>query len=164
MSRRVRHANDRGAVLPGALLGIGLGGFADGIVLHQLLQWHHMVSSQSCCPPSTLTGLQENTLADGIFHAGTWLITLVGSIVALRAWRTNRLAPSWQVHAGALILGWGIFNALDTFNHVLGFHHIRDDIGGPIGWDIGFFVFALALIAAGYALIRRAPATGRAPA
>jgi uncharacterized membrane protein len=23
-------------------LGIGLGGFVDGIVLHQILQWHHM--------------------------------------------------------------------------------------------------------------------------
>jgi uncharacterized membrane protein len=26
------------------LLGIGLGGFFDGIVLHQILQWHHMLS------------------------------------------------------------------------------------------------------------------------
>ena len=26
------------------LYGIGLGGFVDGIVLHQVLQWHHMVS------------------------------------------------------------------------------------------------------------------------
>ena len=29
----------------GFLLGLGLGGFFDGIVLHQLLQWHHMASS-----------------------------------------------------------------------------------------------------------------------
>jgi len=76
----------------------------------------------------------------------------------------GELAPSWQVHTGALIVGWGTFNLLDTLNHVLGFHHVRDDIGGPIAWDIGFFVFALALIAAGYALMRRAPATGRPPA
>lgn len=158
------NADGPGAILPGVLLGIGLGGFVDGIVLHQLLQWHHMVSSQSCCSPSTLTGLEENTLADGIFHTVTWVITVVGSIVAVRAWRDRELAPSWQVHAGALILGWGIFNVLDTLNHILGFHHIRDDIGGPIGWDIGFFVFGLALIAGGYALMRRAPATGRAPA
>ena len=26
-------------------LGLGLGGFFDGIVLHQILQWHHMLSS-----------------------------------------------------------------------------------------------------------------------
>ncbi|MCK1539441.1 DUF2243 domain-containing protein, partial [Bradyrhizobium sp. 176] len=28
----------------GVLLGLGLGGFFDGIVFHQLLQWHHMLS------------------------------------------------------------------------------------------------------------------------
>jgi hypothetical protein len=28
----------------GLLYGLGLGGFVDGIVLHQILQWHHMVS------------------------------------------------------------------------------------------------------------------------
>ena len=28
---------------PGVVLGIGLGGFVDGIVLHQILRWHHMV-------------------------------------------------------------------------------------------------------------------------
>jgi len=28
----------------GILLGIGLGGFVDGIVLHQILQWHHMLT------------------------------------------------------------------------------------------------------------------------
>jgi uncharacterized membrane protein len=30
---------------PGVWLGIGLGGFVDGIVLHQILQWHHMLTS-----------------------------------------------------------------------------------------------------------------------
>jgi uncharacterized membrane protein len=25
-------------------MGLGLGGFLDGIVLHQVLQWHHMLT------------------------------------------------------------------------------------------------------------------------
>ena len=29
----------------GIFLGLGLGGFFDGIVLHQILQWHHMATS-----------------------------------------------------------------------------------------------------------------------
>ncbi len=33
----------RQGLLPGLLVGLGLGGFFDGIVLHQLLQWHHML-------------------------------------------------------------------------------------------------------------------------
>ena len=31
--------------LPGIVIGVGLGGFVDGILLHQILQWHHMLSS-----------------------------------------------------------------------------------------------------------------------
>lgn len=41
-----------GLKVPGVLLGVGLGGFVDGILLHQILQWHHMVSN--VVPPTTL--------------------------------------------------------------------------------------------------------------
>ena len=152
------------AIRAGLLLGIGLGGFLDGIVLHQILQWHHMVSDEGCYPTSSVAGLEDNTLADGIFHAVTWLVTLVGSLAAVRAWRAGELAPPWRAHVGALLAGWGIFNLLDSVNHfVTGLHHIRDDLGGPLGWDLGFLVFALALLAAGAALMRasvRAPRAG----
>ena len=137
------------------LLGIGLGGFVDGIVMHQILQWHHMVSAEVTA--TSVAGLEDNTLADGIFHAVTWTVTLIGSLAALRAWRRGELAPPWRVHAGALLAGWGIFNLVDSANHfVLGLHHIRDDLGGPVGWDVGFLVFALALIGVGAALARPA--------
>ena len=29
----------------GGLFGLGLGGFFDDIVMHQVLQWHHMLST-----------------------------------------------------------------------------------------------------------------------
>ncbi len=50
----------------GILLGLGLGGFFDGIVLHQILQWHHMATS-SGYPADTLENLQLNTTLDGLF-------------------------------------------------------------------------------------------------
>src|SRR5688500_5971320 len=31
--------------------GVGVGGFVDGILLHQILQWHHMVSDVDDFPP-----------------------------------------------------------------------------------------------------------------
>ena len=31
--------------MPGILLGVGLGGFVDGMMLHQILQWHHTLTS-----------------------------------------------------------------------------------------------------------------------
>ena len=145
---------------PGILLGIGLGGFLDGIVMHQILQWHHMVSDEVTA--NSLAGLEDNTLADGIFHAVTWTITVIGTLVAVRAWRAGELAPPWRGHVGALLAGWGIFNLLDSANHfILGLHHIRDDLGGPRGWDVGFLVLALALIAAGAAMTRSSPGPRR---
>ncbi|HEX2095856.1 MAG TPA: DUF2243 domain-containing protein [Solirubrobacterales bacterium] len=147
----------RPSLAPGIVLGIGFGGFLDGIVLHQLLQWHHMVSAEGCCPANSLAGLEDNTTADGVFHAVTWLVALVGSLLTVRAWRDGRLAPPWLAHAGALLVGWGIFNLLDSLNHfVLGLHHVRDDLGGPLGWDLGFLAFALVLIGVGQAIARAA--------
>jgi uncharacterized membrane protein len=57
---------------PGVWLGIGLGGIVDGIVLHQILQWRHMVTSAGY-PPDSLPNLVVNTLFDGLFHATTWM-------------------------------------------------------------------------------------------
>jgi uncharacterized membrane protein len=141
------------SIRPGILLGIGLGGFVDGIVLHQILQWHHMVSDDVTV--RSVAGLEDNTLADGIFHAVTWTITFIGSLVAVKAWRNGEIAPPWRIHFGALLAGWGIFNLIDSANHfILGLHHIRDDLGGPVGWDIGFLVLALAQIAVGLGMTR----------
>src|SRR5690606_37523465 len=71
--------------LPGIVLGIGLGGFVDGILLHQLLQWHHMLTSTGTdnigldpYPADTVHGLEINTLWDGLFHTFTWLAVLFG--------------------------------------------------------------------------------------
>jgi uncharacterized membrane protein len=140
------------------VLGLGLGGFIDGIVLHQILQWHHMLSAEGCCPTDTVAGLQDNTLADGLFHATTLIAVFAGSILAVDAWKSGRLSPPWSFHFGGLIAGWGIFNLLDgVINHfLLAVHHVRDDLGGPVGWDLGFLAFGGILIAAGWALIGRA--------
>jgi uncharacterized membrane protein len=151
----------RRALLPSTLIGIGLGGFLDGIVLHQILQWHHIVSSEGCCSTGTLAGIEDNTLADGIFHATTWLVTLIGTLAAVRAWRRGDVAPPWGAHFGCLLVGWGFFNVIDSANHfLLDLHHIRDDLGGPVGWDIGFLALAFVLIALGWAIVRASPAAG----
>ena len=40
-------------------------------------------------------------------------------------------------------------------HHLLGFHHVRDNLGGPLGWDLGFLAFGVLLVFAGWALTRR---------
>ena len=142
--------------LPGLLYGVGLGGFVDGIVLHQMVQWHHMVSDTEEHPVTTLAGLEVNTLADGFFHLVTWLFVLAASLVTLRLWQQGRLAPSFTFHVGGLLVGWGLFNLVEgTIDHlVLGIHHVRDDLGGPLSWDIGFLVLGALLVGAGMLLQR----------
>jgi uncharacterized membrane protein len=135
---------------------VGLGGFIDGIVAHQILQWHHMLTSTSDHPMTTVAGLEANTLADGLFHAATWIFVLVGSTLMLRAWQHGRLAPPWRAQAGLLLAGWGAFNLVEGLidHQLLGVHHLRDDLGGPIAWDMGFLAFGAILIGAGWMLAR----------
>lgn len=142
---------------PSLLLGLGLGGFVDGIVLHQILQWHHMVSDVDGTPMTTLPGLEANTVADGFFHLATLALTVVGTVLALVAWRQDRIAPSWSFHSGLVLAGWGIFNVVEGLvdHQILGVHHVRDDLGAPLSWDIGFLVVGVLLVAGGWAVYRR---------
>ena len=141
----------------GLLMGIGLGGFVDGIVLHQILQWHHMVSAVDGTPPTTLAGLEVNTLADGFFHLATWACVVAASIASIAAWRQGRLAPSYSFHFGLVLVGWGIFNLVEGLidHQLLGVHHVRDDLGAPLSWDLGFLASGVLLIAGGRLLHRR---------
>jgi len=140
----------------GLLYGIGFGGFVDGIVLHQILQWHHMVSDVAAYPTTTLAGLEANTFADGFFHVATWVFLLAASVLAVSAWQRGRLAPNWRFHFGLVAAGWGIFNLVEGLvNHqILGVHHLRDDLGAPLSWDIGFLVFGVVLVAGGWVVHR----------
>lgn len=129
----------------------------DGIVLHQILQWHHMVSHVAEYPVTTVAGLEVNTFGDGLFHVATWFLVLAGSISAIAAWRQGRLAPNWSFHFGLVLTGWGIFNLVEGLidHQLLGVHHVRDDLGAPLGWDLAFLVFGVVLVAGGWLLHKR---------
>jgi uncharacterized membrane protein len=148
--------------VPGLLLGIGFGGFVDGIVLHQILQWHHMLSSTPRFPPTTLEGLEANTVADGLFHLATWLVLFAGVGALWAVLRRGPVRPpSWRLLVGSLLAGWGIFNLVEGVidHHLLGVHHVRT---GPdqLAWDLGFLVLGAVLLAAG-TLLARTPAAQR---
>ena len=139
---------------PAVLLGIGLGGFVDGIVLHQILQWHHMLTSTDGNPATTVAGLEANTLADGFFHLAAWIATLAGTTLAVRAWQRGELAPPWRAHVGLMLAGWGVFNVVEGLvdHQILGVHHVRDDLGAPLSWDLGFLASGVLLVVVGWAL------------
>ena len=144
--------------VPGLLMGLGIGGLIDGIVLHQILQWHHMISDTRGNPVTTVEGLEANTLADGLFHVATMVLMVLGIVGLIAAWRQGRPAPSGAFQLGLIVTGWGVFNIVEgAVDHlILGVHHVRDDLGGPLSWDLGFLAFGVLLVAAGTYLIRSA--------
>ena len=142
----------------GVLLGIGLGGFFDGIVLHQILQWHHMLTSHGDYPATTVAGLEVNTLWDGLFHATTYIAVVVGLGLLWRAARPPHAPWSTRLLLGLLLMGWGTFNVVEgTINHhILGIHHVNETVARDLWqwWDIGFLIWGAAMLIAGWRLAR----------
>ncbi len=139
----------RSLIQASVVLGVGLGGFFDGIVFHQILQWHHMVSSAT--PPDTVSALELNTLFDGLFHGTTWLITLVG------IWLLRRVGGDGDQRtlAGGLLIGWGLFNLFEGVidHYVLGIHHVRPGPDQAL-YDLAFLAWGGLLVVVGTWMIR----------
>lgn len=140
-------------VSAGLVLGIGLGGFLDGIVLHQILQWHNMLSS--VVAPTNLVDMKYNMVWDGLFHAFTWITTLVGIGLLFRA--AKRVALwSRRLLVGSMLAGWGVFNFVEgLINHqILGIHHVHPG-EAQLAWDLAFLLGGgLGFIALGFVLAR----------
>ena len=154
--QKYRRQTRRPLLVAGVVLGLGLGGFLDGIVLHQMLQWHHMVTSAGF-PPDSVENLQLNTLWDGVFHAGTWVLTVTGLVLLWRALERPDVVRSTRTLIGCLAAGWGGFNLIEgAVDHLLlGVHHVNETVsrGQWIWWDMGFLGLGFGLAVSGWALI-----------
>ncbi|PAP77209.1 DUF2243 domain-containing protein [Rubrivirga marina] len=151
---RADRTNYRPLIAAGLVMGAGLGGFIDGIVLHQIAQWHNMLSAQ--VPVDGLASAKTNMLWDGIFHAGVWLLTVAGLAMLWGAGRRSDVPWSGRTFVGGLVAGWGLFNVVEgVIDHqILGLHHVNEYSPNRLAWDIGFLVLGAALLAVGRALIR----------
>src|ERR1043165_4450604 len=96
----------------GIFFGLGLGGFFDGIVLHQLLQWHHMLTSAGY-PADSVRNLRINTLWDGVFHSATYVFVGAGlNVLGPRA-RRGPIRWSTRLLVGTILIGFGAFNLVE---------------------------------------------------
>ena len=141
-------------VAAGLLLGADLGGFVDGIVLHQLLQWHNMLSGR--LPPDTLVRAKVNMYWDGLFHAALWVLTASGLAMLWAATGRADVPYSGRTLVGGLLLGWRSFNVVEgLIDHtVLGLHHVYEYTPNHRTADMAFLSGGLALLLAGGALVR----------
>ncbi len=143
----------RPLIIAGLVLGLGQAGFFDGIVIHQLLQWHHMFTSVETS--DTVRGLELNTLGDGLFHLFDWVLTLVGITLLWRVSRDPDAEKSTPLFLGALLAGAGLFDFIEGLidHQILGIHHVKPG-AHEFAWDMGFLAFGLSLAVVGWLIIR----------
>jgi uncharacterized membrane protein len=148
----------------GYLLGFGLGGFFDGILLHQILQWHHLLAGLQ---GEAFRDIRVQILADGLFHALMYVIAAIGLSLL---WRTRREfgAPGADRMLFAdLLTGFGVWHVVDSVvsHWVTGIHRIRMDSANPLVWDlIWFAAFGILPLVVGFILRRRAGTSARGQA
>ncbi|SHI68678.1 Uncharacterized membrane protein [Roseomonas rosea] len=141
--------------MAGGVLGFALGGFFDGILLHQILQWHHFLS---LVPGEALRDLRMQILADGMFHVAVYLIATLGLLLLWGARRAMAPAGAGGRLLGAALLGFAAWQAVDVvvFHWLVGIHRVRVDVPDPLTWDIGWLVLTgLPPLALGLWLRRR---------
>ena len=145
---------DRRLSWPGWWLGFAFGGFSDGILLHQILQWHHLLSAVDGSP---FRDLRVQIVADGLFHALHYVVALVGLGLLWRDRRRLATVDSGSALLGPFLVGFGAWHLLDAvlFHWTLGIHHIRMASDHVLAWDLVFFAIGVAACAVGWMMSRR---------
>ncbi len=154
---RIPHVFSRRFLWAGYLIGLALGGFFDGIVLHQLLQWHHLLSGLET---EAARDLRFQIVADGVFHAAMYAVAAVGLWMLYRSRKEFTDGRADRNLLADVLIGFGAWHVIDAvLDHwVLGIHRIRMDVANPLVWDIGWLVlFGLPPLIAGLLMKRRYP-------
>ena len=157
--------NIRPLVTAGIVLGMGFAAFFDGIVLHQILGWHHLICTTATCRPTSVADLQQKNTQDGYFHLFAYFIVLSGTALLFRAARDRGAEWSGKTFLGAVLAGAGLFNVVEGVvdHHILQIHHVRPG-ADQAAWDFGFLGCSLLIGLAGAALLRSSTRGARAEA
>ena len=127
-------------------------------MLHQVLRWHHLVSHVDRYPTTNVAGLEADTLADGLFHAVTYLFTLAGLWLLWTVLTGSSPTPGGRRLVGFPLFGLGVFNVVEwTVNHqILGLHYVREGASHRLAWDLGFLAIGATMVVGGWLLQREA--------
>ena len=141
-------------IASGVFIGAGLGGFVDGILFHQILQVHNMLSGK--LPPTDLISAKINMTYDGYFHAAVWVMTVVGIFLLFRAGQQTDVPWSGKMLLGSVFMGWGLFNLVEgVIDHeLLGVHHVYEYTSNHFPADAAFLAAGALLLVGGGLLVR----------
>lgn len=141
----------------GIVLGMGFGGFFDGIVLHQILGWHHLICVTEHCQPQSVEQLKQQNTQDGFFHLAVWIVSLIGVRMLFAAGRRWQEGWSGKALAGGMLVGWGVFNFVEGLvdHQILGIHHVLPGHPQELLFDMLFLASGVVFAIVGFALARR---------
>jgi uncharacterized membrane protein len=155
--RAIKAALRNPLVQAGLVLGAGFAGLADGIILHQILGWHHLVCYTMDCQPVSIAQLQQENVQDGYFHLGLWITLLVGTALLFRS--AHRAGAMWtgRVLLGSMLAGSGFFNFFEgLINHqILGLHHVLPGNPHQFLFDMLYLANGVLFFVVGTCLIRQ---------
>lgn len=134
---------DKNLLVAAFILGLGILGAVDGIVFHQLLQWHHMIDSPN---------IQLEIITDGIFTAAFSTLLVWGGVKIFSDAKNNQLGSSWRTFVGGILLGGGAFNLVEGIinHHLLQVHRVRPLAENPLAYDLLFLASGIFLLLLGY--------------
>jgi uncharacterized membrane protein len=137
------------------VLGIGFGGFVDGIVFHQILQVHEMLSNK--IPATDYIGKSVNMFWDGIFHAFCLIVTVMGVILLWKLLRRDDVDRSGKLLTAGLLFGWGIFNLVEGIidHHLLKLHNVIEYATDHDPANYGFLGTSVILLLVGWILFNQ---------
>jgi len=137
------------------VLGIGLGGFVDGIFLHQVFQAHEMLSNR--IDATNYIGKSVNMFWDGIFHAFCLMVAVMGVILLWKLMLRNDVDRSGKLFAAGLLFGWGIFNLVEGIidHQVLKLHNVIEYADNHAPGNYAFLGISLIMIGIGWVLVRK---------
>ncbi|WP_100400042.1 DUF2243 domain-containing protein [Bacillus sp. FJAT-44742] len=132
------------------LLGFGFLGALDGIIFHQLLQWHSVVLS----PDRTI-----EIISDGIFHFAVTITMIAGALILWLGGKPTDLSKGIRYVISGLLIGGGTFNLIEGIinHHILQIHRVRPDAENPLLYDLAFLASGAVLLIAGLLIRKTVP-------
>jgi len=152
----IKAGAERHQQIGAVIIGIALAGFFDGILLHQVLQWHHLLS---LVEGESLQDIRTQILADGLFHVLMYVLAGIGLWLLWRGRTAEARSSADRALLAGFFLGFGAWQFLDVilFHWIVGIHRIRVDVPNPLAWDIGWVVlFGVPTVAVGLWLLAKA--------
>ncbi|SRR5690625_733505 len=97
------------------ILGFGFMGAMDGVIYHQILQWHSVVMD---------TDRTGQIISDGLFHLVVTIALVIGGVYLWLAGNPKDVASGTRRLIGGFLIGTGAFNLIEGIinHHILQIH------------------------------------------